>query len=82
MRILVFSQPTAWRTSSLQSPARELIRDSVMIGGGLGTVVGLTPDGEVGDGGSTSRYQVLGVPSMDAPTMLSPSSLPQTSEKK
>lgn len=38
-------------------------------------------DREVRDSGGSSKYHKLGVPWMSAPTILSPSSFPQTSGK-
>jgi hypothetical protein len=77
MRMLTSGERNIWRIGSLQSvnsnPVEEVVGVAVVVGDGL-----LRFDER--DGGGSVKHHKLGVSWMAAPTMLSPSSFPQTSE--
>jgi hypothetical protein len=84
MRILTFWNRTIWRIGSLQSrisiPSADVIRDAVTVSDGVSRLGECASwDSEGGDRRGSSKHHRLGIPSMAAPTTLSLSSLPQTS---
>ena len=84
MRMLTSAESNIWRISSLQSvnsnPVEEVVGVAVAVGDGL-LRFNEGDDREVGGGGGSVKHHKLGVSWMSAPTMLSPSSCPEKSER-
>ena len=85
MQMLTSGESNIWRIGSLQSvnltPVEEVVDAAVVVSDVPLIFDEGDDDRQVGDGGGSVKHHKSGVSWMAAPTMLSPSSFPQTSEK-